>query len=125
MDKSINFLLPYPPSINTYYRTFRGRVLISKQGRVYRKTVEEELAGVSTVHGRVAVEIRVFPPDRRRRDLDNVQKPLLDAIEHAGVIEDDSMIDDLHTIRGEQIPDGVVSITITPIEAKENKDDNR
>ena len=51
------------------------------------------------------------------RDLDNVQKALLDSIEHAGVIEDDSMIDDLHTIRKEVIPSaGKVIVTITSIE---------
>ena len=109
--------LPYPPSINSYYRTFRGRMLISAKGREYRKVVGAELDGVGMVAGRVAVSILVYPPDRRRRDLDNVQKALLDSIEHAGVIEDDSMIDDLHTIRREVIPSaGKVIVTITSIE---------
>jgi crossover junction endodeoxyribonuclease RusA len=40
-----------------------------------------------------------FPPDRRRRDLDNIQKPVLDALQHAGVYEDDSQIDLLVTRR--------------------------
>ena len=113
MDQSVKFMLPYPPSINTYYRTYQGRMLISKKGREYRKLVEEELVGTAVVNGRVAVEIRIFPPDRRRRDLDNVQKALLDAIEHAGVIEDDSMVDDLHTIRGEVLSGGMAVVTIT------------
>jgi crossover junction endodeoxyribonuclease RusA len=111
----LKIMLPYPPSINSYYRTFRGRMLISKKGREYRVRVAEELIGVSPVTGRVAVEIDVFPPDRRRRDLDNVQKALLDAIEHAGIIEDDSMIDDLHTIRGDVLAGGMVTVTITPL----------
>ena len=34
-----------------------------------------------------------FPPDRRRRDLDNLLKPALDALQHAGVYEDDSQVD--------------------------------
>ena len=48
-------VLPYPPSINSYYRTFRGRMLISAKGREYRKVVEVELDGVGSVAGRVAV----------------------------------------------------------------------
>jgi crossover junction endodeoxyribonuclease RusA len=42
-----------------------------------------------------------FPPDRRQRDLDNLQKPALDAMEHAGVYQDDSQIDLLLTRRME------------------------
>lgn len=29
-------ILPWPPSVNTYWRTFRGRMLISAHGRDYR-----------------------------------------------------------------------------------------
>lgn len=116
VKQQVKFMLPYPPSINSYYRMYRNRMLISKGGREYRKLVGAELAGVSPVPGRVAVEITVMPPDRRRRDLDNVQKALLDSIEHAGIIEDDSMIDDLHTTRGDTLPpDGIVVVTITAI----------
>lgn len=112
--EGLSFTLPYPPSINSYYRTFRGRILISKKGRDYRECVCQELHGCEPILGRVAVCITVMPPDRRKRDLDNVQKALLDSIEHAGIIEDDAMIDELHTIRGEVLPrEGRVEITIT------------
>ncbi|NBW22487.1 MAG: RusA family crossover junction endodeoxyribonuclease, partial [Caulobacteraceae bacterium] len=40
--------------------------------------------------GSVRVVIEAFPPDRRKRDLDNILKSLLDALTHAGVWEDDS-----------------------------------
>jgi crossover junction endodeoxyribonuclease RusA len=40
-----------------------------------------------------------FPPDRRRRDLDNIQKPVLDALQHARVYQDDSQVDLLVTRR--------------------------
>ena len=33
---SIRLELPYPPSVNTYWRSVAGRVLISKAGRMYR-----------------------------------------------------------------------------------------
>jgi crossover junction endodeoxyribonuclease RusA len=53
-----------------------------------------------------------FPPDHRRRDLDNIQKPVLDALEHAGVYEDDSQIDLLITRRREAVADGRLTIEI-------------
>ena len=54
-----------------------------------------------------------FPPDRRRRDLDNLQKPLLDALQHAGVYEDDSQIDLLVSRRRELATPSRVQVEIT------------
>lgn len=49
--------------------------------------------------GRLAVSIRVYPPDKRRRDLDNLMKCLIDALQHAGMYQDDSQIDRLLVTR--------------------------
>jgi crossover junction endodeoxyribonuclease RusA len=61
------------------------------------------------------VLIHACPPDRRRRDIDNMLKAPLDAMQHAGVIEDDSLIDDLHIIRQEPIKGGRLVVEITEI----------
>jgi crossover junction endodeoxyribonuclease RusA len=45
------------------------------------------------------VEIEAWPPDKRKRDLDNILKSLLDALTYAGIWEDDSQIDDLRIYR--------------------------
>jgi len=68
--------LPYPPSINHYFRNFRGRTVISAAGRTFRKEICRRLheAGVQPMSGRLAVCVDIFPPDHRRRDVDNVQK---------------------------------------------------
>lgn len=58
------------------------------------------------------MRIDAYPPDRRRRDLDNILKSLLDSITHAGVIEDDSLIDDLHIVRRELRKNGAIEIQI-------------
>ena len=42
--------------------------------------------------GPLALVTDVHPPDNRRRDLDNTQKALLDAMQHGGAYEDDSQI---------------------------------
>ena len=113
-SEELKIVLPWPPSINRYYRTFQGRILISKDGRKYRARVAQETTGLPMLPGRLAVEIHAFPPDRRKRDLDNIQKALLDSIEHAGLIEDDANIDYLLTIRKHIVPDGSVFIHLRP-----------
>lgn len=113
--------LPFPPSVNTYWRSIMkgklaGRVLISEKGRAYRIAASvamfDQLRGYPRLAGRLAVTLAVNPPDRRRRDLDNMPKALLDALTHAQVILDDSQIDDLHILRGEPVKDGCVVVSI-------------
>ena len=93
----IEIELPYPPSVNHYYRRLGPRVLISRQGRAYRNQVCSTLAamGIKPMTGDLAVDIEVYPPDRRRRDVDNLAKGLLDALEHGGAYINDSQIKDL------------------------------
>ncbi len=62
--------------------------------------------------GRVSVSITVHPPDRRRRDLDNLLKGPLDALEHAGVYLDDGQIDRLEIERGDVMRGGRVVVRI-------------
>ena len=106
--------LPYPPSINRYYRHVGFRTLISREGRTFRKNVCALLGGGGPrkppAGGRIALCMDAFPPDRRRRDLDNLQKPTLDALQHAGVYEDDSQIDLLVTRRRSPAAGGRVVI---------------
>lgn len=86
--------LPFPPSVNHYYRRVGPRTLISREGRRYRERVCAILAslGIGVMEGLLHVEIEVYPPNRRRRDADNLQKALLDALQHGGLYADDSQI---------------------------------
>jgi len=90
----IELELPFPPSVNHYYRRVGARTLISREGRRFRAGVLAHLAatGIAKLGGPLRVEIEVYPPDRRRRDIDNLQKGLLDALQHGGLYEDDSQI---------------------------------
>jgi len=61
--------LPYPPSINHYWRNFRGRMVISREGRAYREDVRALLAtagqgGEPPKDGPIAPAMGAFPPDR-------------------------------------------------------------
>ena len=111
--------LPYPPSVNHYWRRVGPRTLISREGRTFRQNVCALLATGDgngprkpPSGGRIALAMDAFPPDRRRRDLDNIAKPVLDALEHAGVYEDDSQIDLLVTRRRAVTARGHVEIRL-------------
>lgn len=109
--------LPLPPSANHYYRRVGNATLISREGRRYRQTVSATLAAmrVQRLPGRLWVRVTLYPPDKRRRDLDNALKCLLDALAHGGAYADDSQIDRLDIRRGPVTPGGGVHVVITEV----------
>jgi crossover junction endodeoxyribonuclease RusA len=110
----LHVTLPYPPSVNHYWRHVGLRVLISRQGRAFRDRVRSILAaaGVRPMSGPLAIHIVFHPPDNRRRDIDNVQKALLDALEHGGAYFDDSQIVRLAAEKRAAQPNGSTIIRI-------------
>ena len=114
---ALSFALPWPPSVNRYYRHVGPRVLISREGRKYRMMVVSRLGGrFEKFAGTVGLSAMCYPPDRRRRDLDNLLKALQDSLVHAGVMADDSQIKVLHLeMREPAPPDGYVHIQLTPL----------
>jgi crossover junction endodeoxyribonuclease RusA len=106
--------LPYPPSVNHYWGQSGNRRFIGKKGVAFRAAVLNAAieAGTSPLEGRLAVHIDLYPPDRRKRDLDNVLKSLLDACEHAGCYINDSQIDEIHITRKSVIKEGSCEIAI-------------
>jgi len=109
--------LTYPPTANTYWRTWRGRMLLSAKGRDYKATIAREFAdrGGGRVDGRLRVHVHLEPPDERRRDLDNALKPTLDALKDAGAFVDDCQIDDLRVTRGAVTPGGACHVEVEEV----------
>jgi Holliday junction resolvase RusA-like endonuclease len=115
----IDLELPYPPSVNHYWRRVGARTLISRGGRAFRIAVCSILAvhGTRPIDGSLEVVIELFPPDRRRRDVGNTQKALLDALAHGGAYHDDSQIIHLDMWKRKPIPpDGKVTVRIRKLE---------
>lgn len=110
----IELELPYPPSVNHYWRRVGARTLISRGGRAFRTAVCSILAahGIRPIDGPLEVLIELFPPDRRRRDVDNTQKALLDALAHGGAYHDDSQIVHLDTWKRDPVAGGSVIVRI-------------
>lgn len=109
----VEITLPWPPSANQMYRHVGKKVLISERGRKYRLQVAEELAklGSPRLEGALALSVLAFPPDNRRRDLDNTLKNLQDSLAKAGLFEDDSQIARLEVVRQEPTPGGRLIVT--------------
>ncbi len=119
---NVTLALPWPPSVNHYYRHVGPRVHISRDGRRYRETVGAiaRRAGNPIFSAPVAVDLELYPPDNRRRDLDNSLKSLLDALTCAGVYEDDSLIQRLTvTKKKPEPPSGLALIRISEYEQTE------
>lgn len=128
--------LPWPPTVNTYWRRHGHTIHISNRGREYRKSVAASLIangrGVSTgrdgqypipLRGRLKVTFEACPPDRRKRDIDNLLKSAIDSLTHAGAWEDDEQIDDLRIVRGEIVKGGSLVVEVT--ELKQERPDDR
>lgn len=118
----IQVFLPWPPSVNTYWRSVpwpmrrpKGvRVMISARGRAYRQRVALALRKHRGAFRAAAVDVHLVahPADRRRFDLDNLPKSILDAVTHARVWHDDSQVTRLLVERGERLQGGAVFLSI-------------
>ena len=111
----IELVLPYPPSLNHYWRRVGPRTLLSKAGRKYRERLTSIVRsqGLPPIEGWLECWITAFPPDRRRRDVDNLLKALLDGLEHSGLYGNDYQIASLHIKRGDpKRPDGEVVVAL-------------
>lgn len=106
--------LPWPPSVNKYWRHSRGMHFISAEGKAYRKAVvlwlKEHYVKRQTC--RLNIEALAYPPDKRVRDIDNLPKALFDALKHGGLYEDDSQIDRFSIERMPVHKGGVVRLII-------------
>lgn len=127
MRQQLEFTLPWPPTLNTYWRSVvmgkAARVLLSKRGRQYREQCSREVNAQrvpkSLLSGKLEVLITAYPPDRRARDLDNLPKGILDALKCTSVIRDDADIDRLGITRGEVRRDGQIHVRIREITGAE------
>jgi crossover junction endodeoxyribonuclease RusA len=115
----LDLLIPFPPSVNTYWN-FRGarRFLTPKavkfKAEVLAAFRESKHPGFGD--SRLAVSIVLNPPDRRLRDIDNIAKSTLDALCQAGAFDDDSTIDGLLIVRREIIPGGRALVSVLSLD---------
>lgn len=112
----IKLILPFPPSCNHYYGNRRnGQRYIKQSGKAFRGVVLYEVLAAkaaNNISSPIKMRIDVYPPDKRRRDIDNINKALLDALENSGVYQDDSQIVRLTMTKYEPVKGGKVIVYI-------------
>ena len=111
--------LPWPPTVNHYYTVARGRKILSEAGRIYKRYACQLMMEQHTPrldHDSYCVTILARPPDRRKRDLDNIVKPVFDSLVDYGAIIDDCKIDDFRVQRLDPVKGGSIRIVISGIE---------
>lgn len=123
--------LPYPPSNNHYKRKNKNFGKISKRtGKKIKLFVLEPetdryhrevwfrfriQGGKKLLSKTIRMEVLVYPPDRRKRDLDNVLKVLMDSLQKAEAYEDDFYIQELMLVRKEIIIGGELIVKLMEI----------
>lgn len=107
--------LPFPPSINTYWGFQGHRRFLTARAKAFKDLVRNEFNSANHQgfgDAPVQLEIVWHEPDKRRRDIDNPLKPLLDALCQAGVFVDDSQVRRLAVEFREPIKYGLAEVRI-------------
>ena len=107
-------------SVNKYYRSWQGRVLISKDGREFKKEMELLLNNYEKIMGKIKLTLILHFKDKRKRDLDNYNKVLIDCLKNK-LFEDDDQIYQLYMEKHigcgfNKISIGIESIVVDQIE---------
>lgn len=118
----IELALPYPPTVNHYYgQRPKGGKFIKPAGKSFRvevMAVAMQERACNYITDDIHIEIDAYPPDNRKRDLDNINKALLDALESAGVFKDDSQIVKLTSTKHAPVKGGKVIVRVINQEKK-------
>jgi crossover junction endodeoxyribonuclease RusA len=115
MSPTVRLELPYPPSVNSYWRANGHRRFISKEGVAFTREVDLiiKMSKVKSFEGkRLAISVVIHPRSKRKFDLDNTLKAILDALMKAGMYNDDSQIDYIEIARGEAVKKGKAVINL-------------
>ena len=110
------FTVPWPPSVNMWTRSFKGRSILTKKGRQYRVDLASHMTALKLnnegLEGDLEVKMTLNPPTLRRYDIDNFCKSLFDGLTKVGFWNDDEQIVDLHIKKGEKTKGGNVELTV-------------
>jgi Holliday junction resolvase RusA-like endonuclease len=88
---------------------WRGRIVISARGRSYREHV---VAALKPLGIRLRGKLGVVVLYSGKCDVDNINKCLLDSLEHAKIYRNDNDIDDLRVLRVYDLQPDVVSVEV-------------
>jgi crossover junction endodeoxyribonuclease RusA len=87
----IELWLPYPPSTNRLWRRARVGMIKSDEYVAWLLAAKAEVRrqNPGKISGKYLVAITAARPDKRKRDLGNLEKSVSDLLQSCGVIRDD------------------------------------
>ena len=93
-NNHIQIRLPLPPTSNSAYPNNPkiGRRFLSSEGKAWKDLAAWKMKATREKFERCSITIRLFFPDKRRRDIGNFIKLPIDALMDAGVIVDDNWV---------------------------------
>ena len=114
----MNAVLPAPPSANALFVVRDGkRVKTGQYNRWLREAAimyRQGFGCVEPMPAKTTLRVRIEAAIDRRRDLDNIIKPLLDSMQKVGVIADDRWVDYLvaERVPAGDVPAGWCRVTV-------------
>lgn len=111
----IQFSLPYPPSANNLFPG-KARRFPSKAYKAWRAAAGP-MVPAGHIDGPYTLRICLERPDRRARDLGNLEKAISDLLKEEGLIADDRFMNRLEMWWSERTPakGAVAHVWISPI----------
>lgn len=111
-------LLPYPPSVNRVWRNFKGRTVLSPEGKAYKEHAAWICRSLTPLTSEVEVYMILHPrltkegkPSKTRLDCDNFLKVVLDSLNKIAFLDDSQVVRIVAEI-GEPYDGGAVSVQV-------------
>jgi crossover junction endodeoxyribonuclease RusA len=114
MSAPVSFALPFPPSVNGLFAG-KARRYASPAYKAWKAAARPHVpAGL--IAGPYTLDLIFDRPDRRARDLGNLEKAVSDLIVERGLVIDDSCCQRITLAWSDEPPqrDSVVRVTVTP-----------
>lgn len=123
----IRATIPYPPSVNKYWRTVYSKKVNPRTGNKKKSVIKTKESAnyifsvtlllrslkLPRITGeRFRLELTIFPPDNKKRDIDNICKAVLDVLQCAGIYQDDFSVYQLYVERKEVRPKGEIEFVL-------------
>lgn len=99
MLKELTLTLPYPNlcSVNGMYKRKGKKVFLTEEAKAFKDEVYYLLFRRQGFgKSKISIEIIIYPPDNRIRDIDNILKITFDSMQYAGMYNNDSQIKQLY-----------------------------
>lgn len=114
---TVTFNLPFPPSVNSMWRSKGSNWYSTPKYKAWQKEAFAEIKyqKVPKVKPPYSITIAAGRPDKRKRDIGNLEKGVSDILQTAGIITNDCDTEHLEIYWDCTIDAGRINVTISTI----------